>query len=93
MSTYPSQYEAEALVELLDAVDGVFTGYCTGTAPDALKAEFLSTIDAHMERVFRSPDTSPWEVIIMKSKRKGGGFNRHVAWRLGWAQKEVQRVV
>jgi hypothetical protein len=76
---YPSQHEAEAVLEALVAVQGVYLGGCAeANVAKILKAaeqELLKEFDC----IFNHPDCSPWKIEL-----KGKNNKRVVAWRRDW---------
>lgn len=86
---YPSQYEAQLILDVLDALDGIHTGYAENCNTARHLRDFrLKYIQPEVEAVFNSPDSSPWEIVIKRDRRDR--IKRELRWRRGWLEKEEQ---
>lgn len=67
---YPSQYEGQMILDTLEAIDGIHTGYATESPLDDALRNFRCEVLEHFNRVFNSDDTSPWKTKLVRNKRK-----------------------
>lgn len=77
MFSYPSQYEAEAALELWEAIDQSFVGYCRDSEVAKLRSKFLEDLRGRFQEIFNSPEKSPWEIKIKRNKQV-------IQWRENW---------
>ncbi len=74
---YPSQEEAQACLDLWNAVDNSFVGYCRDSQTAKIRLETLEALRGELQRIFNSPNTSPWELKEVRRKQQ-------VSWRKDW---------
>lgn len=84
---YPSQYEAQLILDTLDAVEGIHTGYASECNMARHLREFhVTRLLPEFNAVFHSPDSSPWEIVVTRDRQQK--MHRKLQWRRGWLEKE-----
>lgn len=76
---YPSQDEAQLIIDTLEALESIYTGSTSNTNTNREIQKFRTIVESEFEHVFNHPDCSPWTVTI-----KRGRVRRVLKWRKGW---------
>lgn len=87
---YPSQYEAEACLDLMHALQGSFVGYCREGKTNQIRQKAINELNDHFNDIFNSPEKSPWEIVRKKTAGRGTKLKEVIQWREGWEVKDEE---
>ena len=66
---YPTQDEAQTVVDALAACIEVYTGGSSDTPIAKIMSNHHNAILGEFNRIFKSPETSPWTTEMKRNKR------------------------
>jgi len=67
---YPSQEEAQLILDARNALEGIHIGYASYSLTACnIQGWLTGPVQEEWERVFNSPETSPWKVEWTRNRR------------------------